>query len=326
MQDLGDLLSAMLAGKPAAQRSAPNHKQSHIEPAQVIGEPMSYVSFMHKGTMKQVSRRFRCSIPASHLGAKINEIDKNTKVAVFTKPFKEDLTLIAELKHRGIKIVADFCDWYFDDRYIPGHWLSYYKPIASMADRVTTPTKRMAQLMTEIGITEPTVIFDPYEQDELPPHCNGNRLFWFGHCINGKSLERIRPEIKEYPLIIVSNTNTLGYPMPRETIPWTPEALTSGFAQSDIVIIPATADYKSSNRAVDALRQGCFVVAEPHPAWEDTPHIYVGNIKEGIEWTLNNLQEANQRILKSQEEIRKQKSPELQANAWRNLLKQVISA
>jgi hypothetical protein len=47
------------------------------------------------------------------------------------------------------------------------------------------------------------------------------------------------------------------------------------------VVIPATAPYKSANRAIEAIRQGCFVVAEPHPALEGFP-IYIGNIKHAI--------------------------------------------
>jgi hypothetical protein len=57
-------------------------------------------------------------------------------------------------------------------------------------------------------------------------------------------------------------------------IPWSKETMLEEFARADIVVIPTTASYKSANRAIEAIRQGCFVVAEPHPALEGFPDLH----------------------------------------------------
>jgi hypothetical protein len=86
------------------------------------------------------------------------------------------------------------------------------------------------------------------------------------------------------------------------------------FAQADIVVIPATALYKSANRAIEAIRQGCYVVAEPHPALEGFP-IYIGNIKEGIEWTTQ--QDMNELISKAQKFVMEEFSPATLIDRWK---------
>jgi hypothetical protein len=87
------------------------------------------------------------------------------------------------------------------------------------------------------------------------------------------------------------------------------------FARADIVVIPTTASYKSANRAIEAIRQGCFVVAEPHPALKDFP-IYIGNIKEGIEWTKQ--QNMNELISKAQKFVREEFSPQILIDKWKS--------
>jgi hypothetical protein len=81
--------------------------------------------------------------------------------------------------------------------------------------------------------------------------------------------------------------------------------------------MPATAEYKSPNRAVEAIRQGCFVVSERDLG---IPEIYVGNIKEGIEWT--QTQNVNQRISKAQKFVTEEFSPKILIDKWKTLTKQ----
>jgi hypothetical protein len=94
------------------------------------------------------------------------------------------------------------------------------------------------------------------------------------------------------------------------------------FARADIVVIPATAPYKSANRAIEAIRQGCYVVAESHPALEGFP-IYIGNIKEGIEWTTQ--QDMNELISKAQKFVREEFSPQTLIDKWKTATKRPIT-
>jgi hypothetical protein len=153
---------------------------------------------------------------------------------------------------------------------------------------------------------------DPYEFPEVEPHVAGVNLLWYGHAVNLPGLMRVIRSLDDYPLMIVSNS-----PM---AMPWSHEEMLRQFAKADIVVLPATEDYKSPNRAVEAIRQGCFVVAEPHPAIEEIPGIYIGSLKEGVEWVRQNLSEANLRVRLAQRYISARFSPRTLASAWKSLL------
>jgi hypothetical protein len=198
-------------------------------------------------------------------------------------------------------VVVDFCDDHFD-------WMHYQEALR-LADAVTCSTAEMAKRIKELG-RDATVIPDPYEYPEMPPHCNGVNLLWYGHHVNRESLQRILPDLKGYPFAVVSNFDG--------AIPWSHETMLREFARADIVVIPATAPYKSANRAIEAIRQGCFVVAEPHPALEGFP-IYIGNIKEGIEWTTQ--QDMNELISKAQKFVTAEFSPATLIDRWKTATK-----
>ncbi len=269
------------------------------ERAKVKGNLMA--SFIHGGDEAMASYRYRCKIPSLEMGLAMHNLDAN--VIVFSKPISSDLNLAKELKVRGKKIVADFCDDHFEE--------PHYQDMLLLADAVTCPTVSMASRIREFGYTA-TVIPDPYEFPQAKPHCNGSKLLWFGHALNYPSLERVLPEIEDYDLRIVSNREG--------AIQWTPDVMYSEFPRADIVIIPATRSHKSANRAVEAIRQGCFVVAEPHPSLEDFPGIWIGNIKEGIEWATQNPQLANEGTATAQMFV-ENFSPAQTASAWKSLFR-----
>ena len=257
------------------------------------------VSFMHYGDENMASYRYRCRIPAKQIGASIN--DANADILVFCKPTAQDVKVV------GNKVtVVDYCDPHFDR--------AEYLAFARFADAVTCPTEEMAKIIHFQTGRHATVIPDPYEFAERKVHCFGDGLLWFGHGVNAASIAKYRslPNLR-----VVSNL--------QDDIPWSKTTLMREFARASIVIMPATAEYKSPNRTVEAIRQGCFVVAEPHPAIMDIPGIWIGDIKEGIEWAKNNQQEANERITKSQTYVRTVYSPERVGNAWRTLLTELTS-
>jgi hypothetical protein len=252
------------------------------------------VSFMHYGDENMASYRYRCRIPAQQIGASINNADAD--ILVFSKPTAQDVRLV------GNKVtVVDYCDPHFDR--------PEYLAFARFADVVTCPTEEMAKIIHFQTGRHATVIPDPYEYFERIPHCFEDDLLWFGHSSNAESLMKYRDLPK---LRVVSNF--------KGATQWSKKTMLLCFDYADIVIMPATAEYKSPNRTVEAIRQGCFVVAEPHPAIMDIPGIWIGDIREGIEWAKHNKQEANERITKSQEYVRKIYSPEHVGNAWKTLL------
>ena len=251
-------------------------------------------SFIHSGNKDSASWRYRAKIPAAGW-ASLNDLTADT--LVFSKPQANELMQMARAKARGAWVIVDFCDDHFD-------WMHYAEALR-LADAVTCPTKEMARRIKLLG-RDATVIPDPYEYRQKAPHCNGVNLLWYGHAVNKHSLERVLPEIAEYPLRVVSNFGG--------AIPWSHQTMLKEFAKADIVIIPATDTYKSANRAIEAIRQGCFVVAEPHPSLEGFP-IYIGNIKKGIEWTRQN--NVNTQLLQAQLFVMENFSPQILQDAWK---------
>ena len=255
-------------------------------------------SFIHWGNKNAASWRYRAKIPAGDW-ATLNDLTADT--LIFAKPQASELMDMARAKARGAWVVVDFCDDHFD-------W-THYQEALRLADAVTCSTNEMARRIKELG-RDATVIADPYEFPEMPPHYAGINLLWFGHHVNRDSLQRILPDLKGYPLRVVSNFEG--------AIPWSKETMLEEFARADIVVIPTTASYKSANRAIEAIRQGCFVVAEPHPALEGFP-IYIGNIKEGIEWTKQ--QNMNKLILEAQNFVRERFTPQILIDKWKSATK-----
>jgi uncharacterized Rossmann fold enzyme len=255
-------------------------------------------SFIHWGNKNAASWRYRAKIPSGDW-ATLNDLTADT--LIFAKPQASELMDMARAKARGAWVVVDFCDDHFD-------WLHYQEALR-LADAVTCSTNEMARRIKELG-RDATVIADPYEFPEMPPHYAGINLLWFGHHVNRDSLQRILPDLEGYPLRVVSNFEG--------AIPWSKETMLEEFARADIVVIPTTASYKSANRAIEAIRQGCFVVAEPHPALEGFP-IYIGNIKEGIEWTKQ--QNMNELISKAQKFVTAEFSPQILIDKWKSATK-----
>lgn len=264
------------------------------------------VSFCHYGNEGMASYRYRARIPAQSLGADIN--NPNADVIIFAKPIDQDVPYVVAAQKSGRKVIADFCDMHFH--------LPYYDLILKTADAVTCTTKWFSDYIGETYGIEAHVVPDPFEFEQKEPHCSGARLLWFGQGANIDSLIRVAPTLSDLYLTVVSNIEG--------AIPWSIDNLKEQFAKSDIVLMPETAPYKSPNRTIEAIRQGCFVVAEPHPAINDIPGIWVGNIRDGIDWAQEHLDEANARTMLAQAYIRRHYSPEAQANAWRGVLEKVM--
>jgi len=275
-------------------------EQNAVELQAVIDnmkQPNDRVSFIHWGDKTSASWRYRAKI-VSEGWASLNDLTADT--LIFAKPQANELMDMAKAKARGAWVIVDFCDDHFD-------WV-HYKEALRLADAVSCNTEVMAKIIKEHG-RDATVIGDPYEYPEEKPHCNGLNLLWYGHAVNKHSLERILPDLEGYNLRVVSNFGG--------AIPWSHETMLEEFAKADIVLMPATAEYKSPNRAVEAIRQGCFVVSERDLG---IPEIYVGNIKEGIEWT--QTQNVNQRISKAQKFVTEEFSPKILIDKWKTLTKQ----
>lgn len=266
------------------------------------------VSFFHDRDERQASYRYRGAIPSRVLNTQMN--DESAQVWILAKITKSSPSLIEQAKSLGKYVVADVCDAHLAN--------PHYRTVIERADALTTPTQLLADFILEDFGRVATVIDDPYEFEEVSPHIRGNNLLWFGHASNYEGMAMFREALKDYPLRLVSNID--GF------IPWSKETMRDEFIKADIVLLPDSAPTKSANRAVEAIRQGCFVVATPHPSLEGIPGIWVGDLLKGVEWALMHQQEANDRLIQSQAYVRERFSPERVANAWRTLLEACVSS
>lgn len=252
------------------------------------------ISFIHAGGPTWASFRYRAAAPARWIGASLN--DPEAERLVFSKPAVRDLGP----SHRR-PFVVDYCD--------PHLSRPEYRELAGRAAAITCPTPTMAEILKEAFGREAVVIPDAPEFPLSAPHCRGARLLWFGHAVNADSLARVAPALRSrWPLRVVSNI--------AGAIPWSLDVMRREFVLADIVVLPATAPHKSANRAIEAVRQGCFVVAEPHPALVGFPGLWIGDIVEGVEWALANLERARAMTATAQAHVEDTFSPELCARAW----------
>jgi hypothetical protein len=257
------------------------------------------ISFIHKWDERAASYRYRAMIPARELNAQLN--DSTADVLVYAKPLPEELDEVRE-RRKSHCIIVDVCDDYL------GH--GWFHEILKMAHAITCSTEELKRRLKLAGY-EAVFIDDPYELGLTDPHCKGDNLLWFGHFSNLYSLVNIRHQLKGHPLKIVSNITG--------TTQWSIDTMIEELAKADIVVMPKTALYKSPNRTVEAVRRGCFVVAETHPALKNIPGIWIGDIKEGIDWATSNLEKANQWTKAAQEYLSVKHSPRLCGLAWKKI-------
>lgn len=265
-------------------------------------------SFFHDRDDRQASYRYRGAIPSNVLGLPMN--DESADVWVLSKITKSSSVWLEKAHTRGKRVIADVCDPHFAK--------PEYQTVIERADALTCPTPLLAQFLYEDFGRVATVIDDPYEFECVLPHVRGNNLLWFGHASNYEGMAMFREALKGYPLRLVSNIE--GF------IPWSKETMREEFLRADIVLLPDSVPTKSANRAVEAIRQGCFVVACPHPSLEGLPGIWVGDLLKGVVWASTHPQEANERLMKSQAYVQERFSPVRVANAWKMMVEACVSS
>jgi hypothetical protein len=259
-------------------------------------------SFFHETSAQQASYRYRAAIPSAVLNIPMN--NEQAEVWIIAKITKQTPSLMEKARQLGKRVIVDVCDAHLS--------FPWYQEAIRQADAVTCSSVLLAQFIEQDFGREASVIDDPYEFECVLPHVAGNNLLWFGHAQNYDGMAMFRESLKDYPLRLVSNIE--GF------IPWSKETMRDEFIKADIVLLPDSAPTKSANRAVEAIRQGCFVVATPHPSLEGIPGIWVGNLLEGVAWASTHHQEANQRLIQSQAYVQERFSPARVANVWKTLV------
>jgi glycosyltransferase involved in cell wall biosynthesis len=201
-------------------------------------------------------------------------------------------------------------------------------------DIVIASTKMMADVIKKETGIKATVIEDPYEFDEVAPsftHKEGTplKLLWFGHPSNIKSLVEFWPQIGEHMVMIVSDpaiqnlVKVNDKPIP--IIPYSEKNILEALAMCDAVILPSEMGerqrVKSPNRLVEAVRRGKYVLADALPSYKAFDSLWIGDIKNGINWLQMQPQEYIEgKIASAQEYVRERHDPTKIGKQWEKVL------
>lgn len=247
------------------------------------------------------SARYRGAIPTRELAKLGVRITPDADTLVCSK-HGWDPAILEGYRH----VIYDVCDDHFEDTHA-----DFYRRMIRRADLVTCNSQAMLSRIREATGVEARVIPDPYELDERPPSW-GEGLTWFGHESNLVDLAREAPRLKGFDIRAVSS------PVMPGIIPWSREAVTDALDRCAVTIIPTGKNpYKSANRLVEASRRGKFVVANPLPAYEEfAGFMWIGDIREGVEWAHANRVECLERVARCQQYVRTRYSPQRIGGLW----------
>lgn len=247
------------------------------------------------------SYRLRVAIPAPLLGC-------DYAIGVTGKPtffFKQGYPqLAANLSGVVYDVVND---------HFRGNQAADYHAMCDIADRITVASEAMAETVRHHTGRDAIVIDDPYENDEQEPGCKGEWVLWFGHSANLSSLLPHWDAVTDAGAGLLVCTNS-----DKASVQWSLETERSSLEGCAVVLMTGNNPGASSNRIVKALRAGRFVVTPGGvPAWDQfAPYIWIGDVREGIEWAFKNREQAIEKVRMGQEYVREAFAPRRIAAQW----------
>ena len=241
------------------------------------------------------SFRFRVSIPAAHL--KVPYCFGVTGSPTFF--YKEGHPALARSLKTGV--VYDVVN----DHFTGTHAADYHAMVA-VAQTVTACSDAMAEVVRAATGREAVVIDDPYECPQRPAAVPSDFVLWFGH---GANIPTLKPYADTPNLRVMSNV--------KGAIPWSRVKEMSALSQAGVVLLTGKPT-ASTNRIVKAIRSGRFVVTPGGiPGWDQFgEYCWIGDVRAGIEWALNNREEACKKISQGQGYISERFNPNLIAAKW----------
>ena len=242
------------------------------------------------------SARLRARIPQAEV-AKLGMF-KGMDIVVYGKHWLS-LADVSPFRKR----VFDVCDDHFASPYA-----DYYREHIAEAHLVTCNSGEMARIIERETNVQATVIPDPYESDEKPAGM-GNGLLWFGHQSN---LPDLHPYLDMNPEVLTGTE-------------WSREKQLAALDKCAAVLIPTGKSMaKSANRLIESVRNGRFVIAGNLPAHDEFKEwMWVGDIRDGVEWLKEYPKQAVRDVAECQRYIRDKYSPAAIGRLWFNALVQL---
>lgn len=224
---------------------------------------------------------------------------------------KHGWTWTDELARAFKRVVFDICDDWFDTE----EWGAHYRQVSQKADLLTCNSQAMAERIREVTGREAVVIDDPWEDPQVEPHL-GEGVLWFGNKANLQDLVNALPQIS-YPLTVVSDREAKGI------TPWSRETQAQALKACRAVVIPTgQRQCKSANRAVSAIRAGKMAICGELPAYREIPGLWVGDLKEGLDWVMR--EDPAARVRQAQAYVHERFHPKRIGRQWHETLKGLL--
>ena len=252
--------------------------------------------------------------------------------------------MIQELRAQGAKTLFDLTD----DRF-QGEYGGHIKRMVAEAQTVVTVSPNLQEIIKQNTGKDSAIVGDPYEgprgQARWSPDGRRFKALWFGYGSNFVSLQQALPLLREagrkYPMdlrIVTAGVDDIERDckdfnskyrtsLSLRYVKWSMQETWSSLAATDFVVIPALKNSpwtlaKSSNRIVEALWSGRFVVANPIPSYMEFKDLaWIGvNLGEGVAWMAENGPSIAGRITAAQDYIASAYSPDSIASQWERIL------
>jgi glycosyltransferase involved in cell wall biosynthesis len=252
--------------------------------------------------------------------------------------------LLVDMRSRGVKTLFDLTD----DRF-QGESGGHLQNMVAHAQAVVTVSPALRQIIKQHTGKDSAIVGDPYEGSRGVPKWSpdGRRLkaLWFGYGPNIISLRQAFPSLLEagtkHPMdlrIVTAEVDDIErdckafnskyrHALALRYAKWSKDETWNSLAATDFVVIPALPNSpwtlaKSSNRIIESLWSGRFVVAHPIPSYmEFKDWAWIGpNLAEGIGWMTQNGSKIVERISAAQNHIARAYSPDSIAAQWEQIL------
>ena len=303
-----------------------------------LENPMSLPSYIVSGIMPADYHNIQKIIFLKHHDPKKFLLEKKPKVLIISKVFHSGIVdLVLEAKKLNIKIISIFDDWHFDKTLENSS--QYNFTIAKNSNAIVAKTKKAVQIIynnTKIkGLIIPDCLrYKMLESKDL--FCNPHKVCWFGTHNNHPSLFKGINEMSKTssPILLKIITNRIEHlknsllkinnKITLEFIEWS-LTMHEDIMDSEIIIIPLIDNknslVKSSNRIVDSLNMGKFVIINENKQFEEfRKFCYFGDLKEGLDWVYRNKKDAKLKVIEGQKYVNKNYSLEAISKKWKSLI------
>ena len=306
-----------------------------------IENPMSIPSYIVGGIMPADYLKIKKIIFLKDHNPKKFLLNHQPKLIIIGKAFHNGIIELAkEAKILGIKVISIFDDWHFENNNHETLKRSQINlELAKLSEISLTKTKSASDLICKnINIT-PKIIPDCIRYKSLEVVSNFDYPFnisWFGNYTNHKTIIKGINELvnskHKFKLQIISNKldqlklslNNINKNIPIDYIEWSLD-LSQHIINSNIIIIPLLNNnkslVKSSNRIVDSLNMGRFVIISDNEQFKEfKEYCFFGDIGQGLNWLKNNDIIANKMIKSGQNYVVKNYSLQIIADKWKSII------